>query len=384
MKISFLLPVLGLAGGLRVIACFAEELQRRGHEVIAIAPRNRWRRGLRATARSWLRGDGWRPFTDIEGGPNHFEGRPIQIRYIDRVRPFTDADLPDADVLVATWWETAEQAVSFSSFKGAKAYFIQQYEANFDQPEERVAATWRLPMQKIVCSRWLADLARDRFGDPTAVVAPNGIDLELFHAPPRGRRPRPTVGILYGSDPVKGFDVAWKALESVRGRLPDLEIHAISTSTPPPELAGDLACHFHRTPPQETLREIYANCDAWLVASRSEGFHLPPHEAMACRCPVVSTRVGGPMDMIVEGVNGYLVEPGDAAGLADRLLRVLESSPEDWLRMSDAALATATSYTWEEAVIPFERALAHALRDDQGGAPSGVPGPFKFSTAQDS
>ena len=98
---------------------------------------------------------------------------------------------------------------------------------------------------------------------------------------------------------------------------------------------------FHYRPPQDAIRRLYDQCDAWLCGSRREGFHLPPLEAMACRCPVVSTRVGGPMDLVEEGVNGFIVDLEDSAGLAERLLRVLSLDEADWRRMSDAALATA-------------------------------------------
>jgi glycosyltransferase involved in cell wall biosynthesis len=98
-----------------------------------------------------------------------------------------------------------------------------------------------------------------------------------------------------------------------------------------------------------------------MCGSRVEGFHLPPLEAMACRCPVVSTRVGGPLDVIEDGVNGYLVNVNDADALAERLIRVLSLSDEGWTRMSDAAYRTATSYSWDEATSLFERALELAI-----------------------
>ena len=122
----------------------------------------------------------------------------------------------------------------------------------------------------------------------------------------------------------------------------------------------------HINPPQDRLRTIYGRCDVWLCTSYSEGFGLPALEAMACRCPVVSTRVGGPMDFIEEGVNGHLVDIGDAAALADRAARVLALDPADWQCMSDAALATATRYTWDDATELFERALLRGIDGSRG------------------
>jgi glycosyltransferase involved in cell wall biosynthesis len=107
---------------------------------------------------------------------------------------------------------------------------------------------------------------------------------------------------------------------------------------------------------------LYASCDVWLCGSYSEGFHLPPLEAMACRCPVVSTSVGGPVDVIEPGRNGYLAPVGDAAALGDRLLDVLRLTNPQWRAMSDAALGTATRYTWGDATDLLENIL-RSLRD---------------------
>jgi glycosyltransferase involved in cell wall biosynthesis len=115
------------------------------------------------------------------------------------------------------------------------------------------------------------------------------------------------------------------------------------------------------------LKDLYSQCDVWLCGSVREGFHMPPMEAMACRCPVVSTRVGGPMDMVQDGVNGYLVDIGDVDALAKRLSKVLNSSQEEWGKMSDAAYRTATDYTWDKATELLEQALKFTIERNRRG-----------------
>lgn len=357
MRITFVLPDANLGGGTRVIAMFALHLHRRGHEVLVVS--TPWRHAsLPRRALDWALGRGWRP--GLEVLPSHLDGLGVPRRVLADRRPVVDADLPEADVVVATWWETAEWVARLSPSKGAKAYFIQQYEANFGHAADRVDATWRLPLRKIVCSGWLADLARERFGDATAVVAPNGIDLDLFHAPVRGRQARPTVGLMYATGHAKGFDLMRTAVGELRRRVPGLLVRACGVPAAPPELAAGPGSEYWRDPPQERLRELYAGCDVWLCASRSEGYHLPPHEAMACRCPVVSTRVGGPIELVRDGENGYLVDVGDAGGLADRAALVLGLPDDRWRRMSDAAYDSVRGYDWAAATDRFEAALAAA------------------------
>jgi glycosyltransferase involved in cell wall biosynthesis len=355
MRINFVLPDANLGGGTRVIAIYAERLKRRGHEVFVSSTPPHPHPRPRQIIKSLVRGRGWPRVP--RRVPSHFDGVDVEHHIRARRGPLTDRDLPDGDVVIATWWETAEWIVPLSPSKGVKSYFIQQYETNFGMPRDRVDATWRMPFRKIVCSRYLADLARDHFDDPGAVISPNGIDLDQFHAPERGKQMRPTVGVLYQVAHAKGWDVCLAALADIARRIPGLRVRAYGAHEPTAGLPLPPGTDYTLLPPQDRLRDIYAECDLWLCASRSEGFHLPPHEAMACRCPVVSTRVGGPMDIIEEGVNGYLVDVEDYRSLADRAVDVLGLPGPDWKRMSDAALATAESFSWDDATDIFESAL---------------------------
>jgi glycosyltransferase involved in cell wall biosynthesis len=106
---------------------------------------------------------------------------------------------------------------------------------------------------------------------------------------------------------------------------------------------------------------IYASCDVFVTASRSEGFGLPIIEAMACRTPVVATRTGCAGDVIDDGIEGYVVDVDDASGLADGLRRILDLPSPDWRRMSGAAHARALSYSWDDATDLLEKALNNTL-----------------------
>ena len=60
------------------------------------------------------------------------------------------------------------------------------------------------------------------------------------------------------------------------------------------------------------------------LTSRNEGSPVSLIEAMAAGRPVVATRIGGVPDLVEDGVNGYLVEPGQPAAIAEALLALLE------------------------------------------------------------
>lgn len=363
MKITFVLPFAGLAGGIRVAAIYADRLKKRGHDVFVVslptAPISPIVR-----VKSLLKGQGWIP--DYKE-PSHFDGLDVPHKVLEHQPPITDADVPDADVVVATWWETAEWVAKLSESKGAKAYFIQHHEIFEGMPKERVEATWLLPMHKITISEWLISLARTRYGDSNVSFVPNSVDTEQFYAPPRGKHHPPTVGLTYSPIPWKGCDVSLKAFSLAAQKIPGLRLVAFGVFAPSADVPLPEGTEYVQKPAQNTIKDLYAKCDVWLCGSWSEGFHLPPLEAMACRCPVVSTQVGGPMDTVKDGVNGYLVPVGDSTALADRLVRVLSLPEPEWQVMSDAAYATATQYTWDDATELFEAALQVAIDRKQRG-----------------
>ena len=89
------------------------------------------------------------------------------------------------------------------------------------------------------------------------------------------------------------------------------------------------------------LAHIYGDIDTLVVTSLNEGTPVAIIEAMAARRAVVATRVGGVPDVIRDGHNGLLVEPGDPEGLAAAVRRVIEG---DALREQLASAAQASVY----------------------------------------
>jgi glycosyltransferase involved in cell wall biosynthesis len=113
---------------------------------------------------------------------------------------------------------------------------------------------------------------------------------------------------------------------------------------------------YHVLPPQNEIRDLYAQCDVWICASRSEGFGLPMLEAMACRTPVVSTPTGiAPQLAELGGL--FLAPREDPRGLAREVRRVLELPEEQWSTLSQEAYTTAQQFDVEAATQKFESAL---------------------------
>ncbi len=360
MRITFILPYAGLSGGIRVISVYANRLHQRGHTITVVSvPISQ--PSLRKKLRFAFQTGRW-PSEVTEPPYSHFDGTAVRPLVLETNRAITDADVPDADVVVATFWRTGPWVAAMSPKKGAKAIFLQGYETLPGEWDSEIDHVWRLPLHKIVVSGWLKEIAWTRFFDDDVYCVRNSVDSDFFNTPRRGKQMTPTVGFLYNSIPLKGLDVILAVLDAAKKQIPSLKAIAFGAEDVSKEAPLPNWIEFYYRPKQEEIRDIYSSCDVWLCGSRQEGFHLPPLEAMACGCPVVSTRVGGPQDIVKAGVNGFLADVADVDNLTRYLLQILTANEESWQRMSDAAVATALEYTWDDATDLFEKALTNIVR----------------------
>ncbi len=85
---------------------------------------------------------------------------------------------------------------------------------------------------------------------------------------------------------------------------------------------------------QSSSVELLKRVDAVVVPSDGEPFSMIALEALFAGVPVIATRGGGPEDFVLDGENGWLVPPGDAAALARCFERCLEPAAWQTLRPS--------------------------------------------------
>jgi glycosyltransferase involved in cell wall biosynthesis len=348
-----------MSGGIKVIAIYARALTTAGHQVVLISPPPR-ELSMRQRIRALLADKRWPSSTDSPKSP--LDGLEFDHRILNRWRAPTDADLPDADVVVATWWETAEWVNSLSDTKGIKVYFVQGHEVFDYLPVERCRGTYRMALKKIVVSKWLADVMQVEYGSSVFDIIPNSVDHTVFHSDRRGKQAFPTVGFLYNRAPNKAVDVALKVVATLRLRFPDLRVVAFGAEAPIRKIDLPHDIEFWLLPEQEEIRDLYARCDVWLSTSRSEGFNLTVMEAMACRTPVVATRTGWPAEAIEAGRNGFLVDVDDAEGMVAGVGAFLSLPDEDWRIVSDRAFATVANSSWELSANRFVQALRRACQ----------------------
>jgi glycosyltransferase involved in cell wall biosynthesis len=361
MKITFILPHAGLSGGIRVVAIYAERLRKRGHEIFVVSVPKR-PLSLKAQVKSLLKQGRW--ITSPKATSSYFDTIDVPHKVTDHPSPVTDDDVPDADVVIATWWATAEWVARLSPTKGTKAYFIQHHELHDYLPKERVKATYALPFQQIAISKWLVNILQNEYGSQNISFVPNSVDFDQFNAPPRSKQRIPTVGVMYSPTYWKGCDISLKAFSLAAKEIPNLQLIAFGTQEPVENLPLPPQTNYTCQPPQHHLKELYAQCDAWLFGSRVEGFGLPILEAMACRTPVIATPAGAAPELLASG-GGLLVKPEDPEDMAKAIQQICKLSHGEWQKVSNAAHQQATSYTWDDATDLFEQALYTAIERQQ-------------------
>jgi glycosyltransferase involved in cell wall biosynthesis len=111
--------------------------------------------------------------------------------------------------------------------------------------------------------------------------------------------------------------------------------------------------------PRERVLELFRAADASLLSSTWENFPHTVVESLAVGTPVIATRVGGVAEVVEDGVNGLLVEPGDPDALAAAIVRFYgESGLRE--RLAEAAQASVAAYDRQEIFGRIEALLYEA------------------------
>lgn len=242
-----------------------------------------------------------------------------------------------------------------------RGYSSSPADKNFDLNAwtwHRKHRAWLQPRLLTCASTWMmhqchSSALADRF---LPLVVPYPLNLDIFRPTPShaaltelGFDPMDLV-ILFGAtggleNPRKGGELLMQALhrlaESIEAPLLDRLVLAVFGQNPPecpPALPirvrwmGSIDDH-------RTLARLYGASRVCVVPSLQEPFGQVATEALACGAPVVAFSVGGFLDNIQPGINGFLADPFDPASLASglRVLCAMDESAHQAMRVSATA-----------------------------------------------
>jgi glycosyltransferase involved in cell wall biosynthesis len=231
-------------------------------------------------------------------------------------------------------------------------------------------------------------VSRDLFDECLRIGVPpdrltlveNAIEADDFRrtfpparAPLRASPPFPPGRLLVGAvgrlSDEKGFPFLIEALERAVDAGCDLELWIAGEGDQEEPLRARIAASRHRDRLKllgfrSDVRALFEAFDVFALSSIREGLPNVVLEAMAMEIPVLATRCGGMEAFAQDGHDALLVPPGDAAALADGLVR-LARDPELRLRLGRAARArierdASFAARMERFVQLYDRLLARA------------------------
>ena len=364
MKVTFLSPNLNMGGGTKVVAIYADYLTKKGHDVLVVSHPERKSGFISQLIKIYRIRNAQQLKNVFAGFPwfdkkqkSHFDGSDVKQHVIDKYRPIVDSDLPDSDVIIATWWETAEWLEKIDKKKDKKLYFIKGHEVFDYITKDRAIATYKTQMQKITISKWLKNILETEYESVNVDLVYNAIDKHNFYYKKREKQKVPTIGFLISDSYIKGVDVALKVVSLLKEMHPDIRVLTFGSSISENLLLDENYVSFKSLPTQNEIKEIYSSCDVWLASTRSEGFNLTAMEAMACGTPVVSTKTGWPNEILNDYQNGILTDIDDLEALTNGVAWILAQNNHDWVKISRAAAAATEPYSWESSALKFEEIL---------------------------
>jgi glycosyltransferase involved in cell wall biosynthesis len=333
-------------GGYKVVYEYANYLASMGHQVTIAQLRPAQYRESGSLSKRLLRALQYRI-----GRHRRPSWCPLDPRIVVINHPVQrEQAIPQTDVIVATAMETAHFSASVAQERGIPgAYFIQHYE-DWGFGPDAVDATWRLPLQNIVIAPWLLEKG-NQLGVQSVLVA-NAIDPVAFPSGPQISE-RPLQVLAMASDMAwKRTDLISEIMTSLLDAVPEVSLKVFGAIARPSSLPSSV--DYIQNPSSSELRILYQQSRVFICASDTEGFGLPPAEAMSSRSAVVSTDIGG-VRSYADGI--ALFSPvGDAKRLTKNVIGLL-ANEADCEERASAGLGRMRAYLPNDAGAAFEAEL---------------------------
>ena len=201
-----------------------------------------------------------------------------------------------------------------------------------------------------------------KIGNEKFSVIPNYVDVEEFSPRKDYTNPGKKIVIVYPRRLYKprGMYIALEAAEKIVKKYNNVEFHFVGKGFKKETDDIDALCKkypkkvFRYSKSPFEMHNVYKEADISLIPTLySEGTSLSCLEAMASGNLVVSTRIGGLSDLIINGYNGYLIEPNSEA-LYDTLEHVIENY-KDQMIIKERAVEVAKAFNKKIWISKWEK-----------------------------
>lgn len=313
----------------------ARAMARCGHTVSVIAPEVCLRLGGRKSGISVSRVDGVAEYRYLRRNLTPFWAEGVAKQQIPMVRKLYKQVCKDngkPDVIHLESARCAYAAVALAKKESIPLTYTEHYTGIYNsKPGTFLDRTMKLAVENADHTFLLCSAMRHRLNpaEDRSSFLPNAIDFSEFFVK-ESSQPF-TFCALAGLRKIKGFDILLNAFAKVHSVFPDCRL-VIGGDGPEKEalvalrheLGLDDVVAFPGSISAQRRGAFFAGNSAFVCSSLTETFCVVVIEAFAAGLPVVATKCGGPEDL-VNDTNGYLVEKGDAAALAEGMIKMVET-----------------------------------------------------------
>jgi glycosyltransferase involved in cell wall biosynthesis len=260
---------------------------------------------------------------------------------------------------------------------GIDDFQIRAYGWRIDALKRLQRAYARSAHRVIVPSRYLAGLVAGWGVSPDRIrVVYNAVSLEGLPretiTPPADGPVLLTAGRLA---PWKGMDHLLETVARLRRQLPSVRLVVAGDGpmgealrTQATSLGLDRAVLWLGGISRERLVAWMEAASLFVLLSEYEGFSHVAIEAMTCGLPVALSRAGGNPELVTDGRDGLLLDPGDHGGSAAALAQLLRDEPRR-LAMAAQARARAAEFTWPALIDQTLDVFAEVAPGEVGARP---------------
>ncbi|HEM3217983.1 TPA: glycosyltransferase family 4 protein [Streptococcus suis 2524] len=346
MKINFILPFKRMTGGIKVVYIYANYLVDQGHDVVCYVPMVSYKGKdqsifyrVKASLGNTIKKERW------------FE-KQFKLQLVPII---SEKFIRDADITIATAWQTAYDVNQFSEKKGKKFYFVQDFET-FNGKQREVENSYKLPLTLITVTNSLKKKLKE-FNSKKIHVVYNGLfDEDYFHGE-KLRSPLPVLLMMYHESEHKKTQDGLEVIRRVKEKYPEIVVNIFGRRIP--EKLPD-SYNVLINPPREKIFKMYRESDIYLFTSEIESWGLPVVESMANKVAVIG-RNRGALAELYNGNNATLFETVDE--LYDLIITLINER-NTLQRLQLEGYETVKKLNWAESSSRFMNIIFNGNKNE--------------------
>lgn len=347
MKINFIIPFTRLSGGIRVIFLYANYLTSQGDDVVCYVPMISYP----GKGQSFL----YRAKASL--GNSFKRQQWFKNNFIIKLVPqINNTFVRDADVTIATAWQTAEDVNKLNIKKGKKFYFIQGYEV-YNGSKKQVNHSYMLKLNMITVSRELQNLVK-KISGVTPLLIHNGLNNSEYVSPLFNKSSLNNKTILMMDHPEesKGSEEGIAVIKKLKKDFPTIKAIAFGRkfSHKYPDFF-----ELYESPSRKQLLKLYQDSGIYLFTSKFDSWGLTAVEAMAGKSAVVGREIGA-LAELYNGHNCCLVNTQQEMYL---MAKELLTNPSKLKIVQESGYTSVKNLNWKNSYQKFRKIIQSSSRE---------------------